>query len=111
MKNIPDRINGNPPENFIFRSTKLVKVNEVYDIQFWCEHDVLSSVIPVRLREQADQESIDQSLRTEISESVRFKICALWTIALWSFCKIGSEMRIPLTTVYIICQQPTCYRE
>lgn len=47
------------------------------------------------------------SLRTQVSLSVRSKIRGLRNIAAWPFRKIGTELGIPLTTVFNVCQQPS----
>ncbi|KAH0610558.1 uncharacterized protein H6S33_012085 [Morchella sextelata] len=44
--------------------------------------------------------------RSELSLSLRCKIRALRSAALWPFRKIGKELGVPLSTVYSICQQP-----
>jgi hypothetical protein len=44
--------------------------------------------------------------RSELSLSLRCKIRALRSAALWPFRKIGKEFGVPLSTVYSICQQP-----
>lgn len=50
---------------------------------------------------------VQKSLKTEISLSIRSKIRALRQVASWPFRKIGTELGIPLTTVFNICQQPS----
>ncbi|KAH0605657.1 uncharacterized protein H6S33_004879, partial [Morchella sextelata] len=47
------------------------------------------------------------ALRVELSNSLRSKIRGLHKIALWPFRKIASELEVPLSTVFSICQQPS----
>lgn len=47
-----------------------------------------------------------QTLRTKITLSVRSKIRALRTIALWPFRKIADEFELPVSTVFTVCAQP-----
>lgn len=53
---------------------------------------------------------VKSSIQTELTDSIRSKIRALRMIALRPFRKIASEVNIPLTTVYTICQQPSTPR-
>jgi hypothetical protein len=47
------------------------------------------------------------ALRVELSNSLCSKIRRLRKIALWQFRKIASELEVPLSTVFSICQQPS----
>lgn len=105
-------------------------MNKPYNTQFLCDHDTLSTSIPdtqesiepseLTEPQTSSETEVDTpqpemlpmvatkiSLRTELSNSLRSKIRTLRTIALWPFRKIGSELGVPLTTVYTICQQPS----
>lgn len=105
-------------------------MDKAYNTQFLCGHDPLSNLAPDTQLEVFPEEptepqtnletevdtpepptrtptTVKPSLRTELSDSLYSKIRAFRTITLWPFHKIGSELGIPLTTVYTICQQPS----
>jgi hypothetical protein len=52
-------------------------------------------------------ESTKPSMRVELSLSLRSKIRTLRNITLWPFRKIGTELGVPLSTVYKICKEPS----
>lgn len=53
------------------------------------------------------QPSTLPSFKTEPTSRLHSKIWGLYTFALCPFCKIGTKLEVPSSTVYTICQQPS----